>query len=39
MRAMIDLRADLELKDTLVVAILIIEGDGYILSTIQIKYE
>ena len=34
-----DLRADLELKDTLVVAIPKIEGDGYIWSTIGIEYE
>ena len=38
-RAMIDLWADLELKDILVVAIPRIEGYWYILSTIKFKYE
>ncbi|GKE33879.1 zinc knuckle CX2CX4HX4C containing protein, partial [Tanacetum coccineum] len=38
-RAMIDVRADVELKKTLVVAIQKLEGDGYILNTIRIEYE
>ncbi|GJQ89251.1 hypothetical protein Tco_0000390 [Tanacetum coccineum] len=36
---MIDVRADVELKKTLVVAIQKLEGDGYILNTIRIEYE
>lgn len=36
---MIDLRDDVELKDTLVVAIPKIKSNGYILNTIRIKYE
>nr|GFC62563.1 hypothetical protein [Tanacetum cinerariifolium] len=38
-RAMIDLRADVELKGTLVVAVPNIEGNGRILHSIRIEYE
>ncbi|GKD57677.1 hypothetical protein Tco_1291064, partial [Tanacetum coccineum] len=37
-RAMIELRADTELKDTLVVVLPKIKDDGYTLSTIRIEY-
>ena len=36
---MIDLHADIELKDTLVVVVPKIEGNGYILHSIRVKYE
>ncbi|GJZ76888.1 nuclear pore complex protein NUP93A [Tanacetum coccineum] len=38
-RAMIELRADTKLKETLVVAVPKIESDGYILNTIRIESE
>ncbi|GKC22320.1 hypothetical protein Tco_1024470 [Tanacetum coccineum] len=34
-----DLRADIELKDALIVAIPKLEGDGYILNTVRVEYE
>ena len=36
---MIDICADIELKDTLVVDVPKIESDGYILHTIHVEYE
>ena len=38
-RPMIDLRADIDLKDKLVVAFPKLQGDGYILNTIRVEYE
>ncbi|GKC69780.1 wall-associated receptor kinase 2-like protein, partial [Tanacetum coccineum] len=38
-KAIIDLRADIELKDTLVVAVPKIEGDSYILHSVRVDYE
>ncbi|GKF33770.1 putative reverse transcriptase domain-containing protein, partial [Tanacetum coccineum] len=38
-RAMVELRADIELKDTLVVAIPKFMGEGYNMSTIRVEYE
>ncbi|GKC38154.1 zinc knuckle CX2CX4HX4C containing protein [Tanacetum coccineum] len=38
-RAMVEIQADIELKDTLVVAVLKFVGEGYTMSTIYVKYE
>ncbi|GKD46132.1 RNA-directed DNA polymerase, eukaryota, reverse transcriptase zinc-binding domain protein, partial [Tanacetum coccineum] len=38
-RAMIELRADEELKDTIMVAMLRITGDGYYTCTVRVEYE
>nr|GEU73503.1 hypothetical protein [Tanacetum cinerariifolium] len=38
-RAMVELRADVELKNTLVVAILKFLGEGYTMSIIRVEYE
>ncbi|GKB88443.1 hypothetical protein Tco_0960715 [Tanacetum coccineum] len=38
-RSMVELRADVELKDTLVVAISKFMGEGYSMSTIRVEYE
>ncbi|GKB45195.1 zinc knuckle CX2CX4HX4C containing protein, partial [Tanacetum coccineum] len=39
LRAMVELRADIKLKDTLVVAIPKFVGEGYNMSTIRVEYE
>ncbi|GJS52103.1 hypothetical protein Tco_0625465 [Tanacetum coccineum] len=38
-RAMVELRADIELKDTLVFVVLKFVGEGYTMSTIRVEYE
>ncbi|GJY95109.1 hypothetical protein Tco_0511470 [Tanacetum coccineum] len=38
-RAMVELQADIELKDTLMVAVFKFVGEGYTMSTIYVEYE
>ncbi|GKC99184.1 hypothetical protein Tco_1169459, partial [Tanacetum coccineum] len=38
-RAMVELRVDVELKDTLVVVVPIFVGEGYTMSTIHVEYD
>ncbi|GJV21349.1 probable indole-3-pyruvate monooxygenase YUCCA10 [Tanacetum coccineum] len=38
-KAMVELRANVELKDTLVISIPIFVGEGYTISTIRVEYE